>query len=135
MRSRRLKLYDFVADVVEAGQAVLGTELQLDPARAKAVMLLIARGICEKNAKSLVYIPEAINLALAERNARVWAAYQVDSPAARKFTPERAAELAAEHDLSMQMVYRILAEQRAAEMSEVQPELPGLDSGIPPSEG
>jgi hypothetical protein len=127
VRSRRLKLYDFVADVVEAGQAVLGAELQLDPARAKAVMLLIARGICEKNAKSLVYIPEAINLALAERNARVWAAYQVDSPAARKFTPERAAELAAEHDLSMQMVYRILAEQRAAEMSDVQPELPGLD--------
>ena len=126
MRSRRLKLYDFVADVVEAGQAVLGAELQLDPARAKAVMLLIARGICEKNAKSLVYIPEAINLALAERNARVWAAYQVDSPAARKFTPERAAELAAEHDLSMQMVYRILAEQRAAEMSDVQPELPGF---------
>ena len=128
MRSRKLKLYDFVADVVEAGQAVLGAELQLEPARAKAVMLLIARGICEKNAKSMVYIPEAVNMALAERNARVWAAYQVDSPAARKFTSERAAELAAEHDLSMQMVYRILAEQRAAEMSDVQPELPGLDA-------
>lgn len=126
MRSRRLKLYEFVADVVDAGQAVLGAELQLDAAQAKAVMLLIARAICEKNAKSLVYIPEAINLALIERNARVWAAYQLDSPAARKFTAERAAELAAEHDLSLQMVYRILAEQRAAEMSDVQPELPGF---------
>lgn len=130
-RNRRLKLYEFVSDVVDASVEVLGAELALEPARARELSLRIARSICERNAKSTVYVPEAINLALLERNAQIWAAYQVDGPppgCARKFTPARAIELSVQYDLSPQQVYNILAEQRALELDQVQGQLPGLET-------
>lgn len=130
-RSRRLKLFEFVSDVVDAGVAVLTTDQQLQPDQARALMLKVARAICERNAKSTVYIPESIRLANMERNASIWAAYQVDGPApnhTRKFSPQRAIELAGEFDLSPQQVYNIIREQREIELSDVQHELPGLDA-------
>jgi Mor family transcriptional regulator len=140
VRSRRLKLYDYVGDVVDAGSAVLleSAELGLDADRARALMLKIAKAICDRHAKSTVYIPEAVNLANIERNARIWAAYQTDGNQlrawhggpptyARRFSPERAQELSLEYDLSTQQIYNIIAQQRAMELDQVQPELPGLE--------
>lgn len=128
-RSRRLKLHEFVADLVGAGTGVLAAELSLDPIKARDVMLQVARAVCARNAKSLVYIPEAVSLMNLTRNALIWAAYQTDGPppsCTRKFSPARAQELAIEHDLSPQQIYNIIAEQRALELDGVQPELPGL---------
>lgn len=128
-RSRRLKLFEFIGDLVEAGEEVLVQECGLTAERARALMLEVAKAVCFRNAKSTVYIPEAANLANLDRNSRIWAEYQVDNPQApftRKFTPARAAELAQKHDLSLQQVYNILRAERVAEFSEIQGELPGV---------
>lgn len=130
-RSRRLRLYEFVADLVDLGADVLTTSGRLPAEQSRELMLEIAKAVCFKNAKSTVYIPEAINLANMERNARIWAAYQLDGQApesARKYSPSRVIELAAAHDLSPQQVYNIIAEQRTDELSLVQPQLTGLDA-------
>jgi len=132
MRSRRLKLYDFVSDVVDAGSGVLlAAELGLDAERARSIAIQMAKAICERHAKSTVYIPEAVNLANIERNARIWAAYQVDGGPptyARRFSPQRAQELSLEYDLSTQQIYNIIAAQRAMELDQLQPQLPGLEA-------
>lgn len=129
-RSRPIHLYSFVADLIEMSVEVLQRELGTDPERARALGAEIAKGVCFRNAKSTVYIPEALNLANMERDRLIWAGYQVDGPPparCRKFSPERIVELAAEFDLTPQMVYRIVARSREAELRDVQPDLPGLD--------
>ena len=125
-RSRRLKLYEYVADLVESGGQVLVDELQLEPDQARTVMLKVARAVCLKNAKSTVYIPEAANLANVERNGRIWAEYQLDNPEppyTRKFTPARSQELAVKYDLSPQQIYNILRGEHHAEVSSRQGDL------------
>lgn len=128
-RSRRLKLFEFVGDLVDAGEEVLVQELGLTGDRGRALAVAIAKAVCFRNAKSTVYIPEAANLANLERNALIWAAYQADNPEppyTRKFTPARAIELAAQHDLSPQQIYNIIRGEREAEYSSVQGDLPGV---------
>jgi Mor family transcriptional regulator len=129
-RSRRLKLYEYVDELVQAGQEVLVAEVGLSSARAREVMLEVAKAVCFRNAKSTVYIPEAANLANLARNARIWADYQVDNPVApftRKFTPQRAMELAQQHDLTPQQIYNIIRGEREAEINLRQGHLQGFD--------
>lgn len=129
-RSRKLKMYEFVGDVIDCGMRVLIEQGDIAPEKARAMMTEVAKAICFKNAKSNVYIPEARNLENMSRNAGIWQAYQNDGPPPqcnRKFSPARAEELAVQHDLSRQQVYNILAEQRRAESGIRQGELPGLE--------
>ncbi len=129
-RSRRLKLYEYVDELVQAGQEVLVAEVGLSSARAREVMLEVAKAVCFRNAKSTVYIPEAANLANLARNARIWADYQVDNPEfpfTRKFTPQRAMELAQQHDLTPQQIYNIIRGEREAEINLRQGHLQGFD--------
>lgn len=126
-RSRRLKLFEYVAELVESGEAVLTQELGLTSVRAQQVMLEVAKAVCFRNAKSTVYIPEAAGLANLERNARIWSEYQADNPEApftKKFTPARAMELAVKYDLSPQQIYNILRGERVQEINERQGSLP-----------
>ena len=125
-RSSRLKLHQFVEDLVKVGQDHLTAQCALPAEAAGAAMIAITRAFCERNAKSLVYIPEAANLAKMERNAIMWAKYQVDGTGptfARKFTPERLQEIAAEYDLTPQQLYNIFRDERAAELSLLQASL------------
>lgn len=129
-RCKRLKLQEYVADLVSAGTEVLRDDLRMPDSEARATMIRVARAVCHRNAKSTVYIPDAANLRNLERNAAIWSLYQEDSPdprGGRKFTPQRANELAAQFDLTQQMIYRILRGAREAEISERQAELPGLE--------
>lgn len=126
-RSRRLKLFEYVAELVESGQEVLTQELGLTSDRARDVMLEVAKAVCFRNAKSTVYIPEAAGLANLARNARIWAEYQTDNPEppfTKKFTPARAMEMAAKYDLTTQQIYNILRGERRHEISERQGTLP-----------
>ena len=135
-RNSRLKLFDLVKDLVEVTESALAAHLTgeraVDPALARTIALSAAQQLCFRNAKSTCYIPEAKGLENLERNVRIWMAYQVDghTPSyARKFTPERAMQLAAEYDLSPQQIYNILKTQRAAEFADIQAELPGMNPG------
>lgn len=135
-RNSRLKLFDLVKDMVEVTEAAIAAHLtgdrSVDPALVRTIALAAAQQLCFRNAKSTCYIPEAKGLENLERNARIWMAYQVDgyTPAyARKFTPERAMQLAAEYDLSPQQIYNILKAQRADEFADIQGELPGINPG------
>lgn len=145
-RSQRLKSYAFIQDLVDAGETVLmdgieltaeqqlglgaGAPLRLQASQARQLMLELARRFCHRNAKSIVYIPEAGWLDKLDRNARIWHEYQQDTATARKFTAQRLHELAAEYDLTPQQIYTIIARERRHEVSEVQAELPG----IPPAD-
>lgn len=111
-RSVRLKLYGFVSLLVETGTRVLARRTGLGADEAHTIMLDIAREFCWRNAKSTVYIPEAINLTQIDRDAGIWAAYQQPGPAARPFTFQRIDELAAEHGLTRQRIYTIISTQR-----------------------
>lgn len=126
-RSRRLKLFEYVAELVESGQEVLTQELGLPSERAHQVMLEVAKAVCFRHAKSTVYIPEAAGLANLARNAGIWSEYQQDNPEApytKKFTPARAMELAVKHDLSTQQIYNIIRGERQHEVNQRQGSLP-----------
>lgn len=128
-RNSRLNLYAFVKDMVDVGSTLLRDELGAPADRANELMLKMAQAICFRNAKSTVYIPEAKNLANMERNAMIWAQYQVDGPpptCTRKYTPPRALELAAAYDLSPQQIYNILSGQRSLEVDQRQGKLTGF---------
>jgi Mor family transcriptional regulator len=127
-RSRQdLKLHEYVAELRAVAMQVLADELGIEPQRADRVAMAIVRGVCQRNAKSVVYIPEASSLDRAVRNAVIWAEYQENGrvpPFTKAFTAARVDELAAKHDLTPQMVYAILRDQRAGEIAERQAELP-----------
>lgn len=129
-RCKRLKFHEYVADLVSAGTEVLCNDLKMQNGDARTTMINVARAVCFRNAKSTVYIPDAANLRNLERNAQIWSLYQEDNAdprGARKYTPQRALELAAQFDLTQQMIYRILRGAREAEIAERQGELPGLE--------
>lgn len=128
-RSEKLKLWQYVAELVDCGMPVLQAQAGLSPAQARAVMLEIAERMCQTHASNTVYIPAARNLADLKRNATIWAEYQRDNPEppyTKRWTPQRAWELAKQYDLSPQRVYIILKQERLDEVAEVQPELDGV---------
>ena len=128
-RSKRLRLAEFVTQLVDCGTDVIVQRMGLPREEADALALAITREFCFRNAKCNVYVPDQANLGRFERNALIWAEYQQDGPAprhAKKFTTARLHELAERYDLTPQHMYIVLAEQRALELSERQPELPGL---------
>ena len=128
-RSKRMKLPEYVVELVDVGVEVLTQDHGASPERARDLMIQIAKAVCFRNASSTVYIPEADALARLDRNARIWLDYQADNPEppyTPKFTPARAWELARQHQLSPQQVYSILRGQREQEVSERQAEIPDL---------
>ena len=146
-RSQRLQLPTFLEEAIDAGAQVLGAGLELSPEQrgqaaagvpvtwspdqAREVMMRVLAVFCDRNAKSLVYIPEGVTLATMQRNAMIWAAYQQDGPApsfTRRHTRQRIDELAAQYDLTSQQVYAIVARERRAEIADRQAELPGIDA-------
>ncbi len=128
---RRVKPKQLVADIVEAGLSVLMADLAdkgMTEELARQLMRQVAREVCVRNAKCIVYIPDSLDFALEERDREIWAAYQQPGPTgSRPFTGERIQDLAEQYGLSLQMVYRIISWAKKAEVAERQANLPGID--------
>ncbi len=128
-RSEQMTLYQYVNELVTCGAAVLTQQGGLSDEAAKGLMLEIAQRLCETHAANTVYIPAAKRLADLKRNATIWAEYQQDNPEppyTKRWTSQRAWELAKKYDLTPQRIYIILKQERLDELAEVQPELDGV---------
>lgn len=90
----------------------------------------IAQEVCWRNAKTIIYVPEALDFVLTKRDEKIWAEYQQDGPGpngAGKFTGARVEELAIEYKLTVQQIYNIIRLMRRREVAERQGVLPGLE--------
>ena len=90
----------------------------LDQQQARSVMQEIALAICWQFARTSLYIPSFVGPLLAERDAKIVAAYAQDgADGARKYTGARVAQLAEEHSLTVTQLYCILKSLRPAKMA------------------
>jgi hypothetical protein len=128
-RKSRQKLYQFVDALVETGQrALVGGSLVEDPDRAREVMREIAHSICHQYARSVLYVPADLEFALSRRDQDIWAKYSQDGPeGARKFSPQRVAQLADEYKLTTVQIYCICKLMQRREVESRQGRLPGLE--------
>lgn len=126
-RREREKVLAFVETVVSEGTALL-TKRGMAEAEAQAVAVELAKRICWRHAKSWMYVPAALDFGRDDRDAEIYAAYGTDGPdGARRFTKDRAEQLAAEHGFTVQHVYRIVRLQKHLEMVARQTPLDGFE--------
>lgn len=128
------KLYALVDDLVSIGERDLVTALGISQELARDLMRTIAHSLCMLYARSYMYVPVDMEFELSRRDKEIWRKYGEDSPTARKFTPARIAELAAEYAITTVQVYCIVRlmlgrekADRAREMAERQAVLPGIE--------
>lgn len=127
-RTGRRRPYQLVDDIVSVGSKELTEQFSIPEAIAREAMRQIAHKVCFLNKKSIIYVPEDLDFELTKRDEEIWVEYQTDGPdGARKFTPHRVDQLAAEHDLSTQQIYNIIRLMRRREVAERQGVLPGLE--------
>jgi Mor family transcriptional regulator len=127
---RRPEFVDGLTEICLAELSGLG----VDPERAAEAAVAIVQQVCSRFGKSQLYIPEHRAPELRQRDSRLYAAYQMDSQRARRYTSARVDELGAEYGLSAPYVYQIIQAQRAAERASRQPMLPGLEADPAPSD-
>lgn len=99
--------------------------------QAEELMRQIAHEVCFMNCKVTIYIPEDLDFTLTKRDIEIWADYPLDGPGpagARKFTPRRVEELAAQHKLTAQQIYNIVRLMRKREIAARQGVLPGIEA-------
>lgn len=129
----KLTAPEFVETLVTLGVREL-TAAGIDEPQARGAIEAVARALCDAYAKQLVYIPAGMALQINSRNTEMWDAYGLDGPdGTKKYTAARVAQLAGEHGMSVQAVYRILNAARQREVAERQGILPGFDPAEPPS--
>ncbi|HMN55603.1 MAG TPA: Mor transcription activator family protein [Ottowia sp.] len=128
-RKSRQKLYQFVDALVETGtRALVNDALVEDQDRAREVMREIAHSICDQYARSVLYVPADLEFRLSKRDARIWDEYGQDgADGARKFSPQRVAQLADEHKLTTVQIYCIVKLMMRREIESRQGRLPGLE--------
>lgn len=127
-RKGRRKPYKLVDDIVTVGSKELIEQLGVPVEQAREIMRHIAHEVCFMNAKSLIYVPEALDFELTKRDEEIWVQYQIDGPdGARKFSAHRVEQLAQERNLTAQQIYNILRLMRRREVADRQGVLPGID--------
>ena len=128
-RSGRRKLYQFVDALVETGTREIVSQLPFeDEERAREVMRQIAHAICHQYGRSVLYVPAELEFTLDRRDAEIWGKYGQDGPdGARKYSPQRVAQLAEEYRLTTVHVYAICRLAQRREIEGRQGRLPGLE--------
>jgi Mor family transcriptional regulator len=109
------RLAAFVDAMVRIGAAELTRTLDTEEQIAREVMRAIAHELCNAFASQYIYIPLDRGYALGMRDREIWAKYRADSAHARKYSPARVAELAAEYSLTTVQVYCIVRLMRERE--------------------
>lgn len=120
------RLSAFVEALVGIGARELTRTLDTDEELAREVMRAVAHQICNLFARQYIYVPLDLGYALGLRDREIWRKYGEDSATARKFTPARVAELAAEYRLTTVQVYcisRLMRERERAARGPVQARL------------
>jgi Mor family transcriptional regulator len=111
------KLYAFVDDLVNLGTRRMVDMLDLEEESARTLMRVVAHDICVQYARSNMYVPLDMEFELSQRDKDLWAQYGEDSATARKFTPDRVAELAEAYRITTVQCYCILRLMRTREQA------------------
>lgn len=134
-RKGRKKLIAFVDNLVSLGAMTLRDEHGLADNEARETMRSIANSICALYGRSYMYVPMDLDFKLIKRDHEIWGKYTTNSSTARRHTPERVKELAAEYDVTREHMYCILrlmrVQERAAserDFAARQGTLPGIEA-------
>ncbi len=124
-RKSRQRLYQFVDALVETGVRKLVSDIPIkDDADARSVMREIAHAICSQYARSVLYVPADLDFVLNKRDAEIWSKYGSDGEAgARKYSPQRVAQLASEYRLTTVQIYCIVRLMQRRELEARQARL------------
>ena len=126
-RKSRKKLYQFVDALVDIGSRELVGRLQVSDEAARELMRDVARGMCFRYAKTIMYIPADIEFDLSQRDEQIWQEYGEDGPdGAKKFTPARIAQIGENRHLSVAHVYCIVRAIRQRDNEARQGVFPGV---------
>lgn len=133
-RQSKAKLYQFVDALVAISVREMVTSLGsrgVTDVVAQPVARDIARGICFQYARTVMYVPVDMEFDLSLRDQQIWEQYGQDGPdGVRKFTPQRVAQVAELHKLTVAHIYCIVKLMQKREVESRQGHLPGF--GEPP---
>ena len=128
-RKSRKKLYQFVDALVDIGSRELVSRMQVTDEAARDLMRDVARGMCFRYAKTIMYVPADMEFDLSKRDDDIWQEYSQDGPeGARKFTPARIAQISEKRRITVAHVYCIIRAIRQRENDARQAILPGVDA-------
>lgn len=129
-RKSRQKLYQFVDALVETGtRRLVADGVTRNAEQARTVMREIAHAICHQYARSVLYVPADMEFALSKRDAQIWAKYGIDGDdGARKYSPQRVAQLADEYRLTTVQIYCIVKLMQRRELAARRRERAGVEA-------
>lgn len=126
-RRQREKLLAFVEAVVSEGVSILTTRGMAE-VDARQAATELAKRICWRYGKSYMYVPASLELERDERDVEIWRQYGVDGPdGARRYTRDRAEQLAEQNQLTIQQIYSIVRLQKHLELVARQVPLDGFE--------
>lgn len=122
------KPYQFVDALVEIGTKEVSEGLKVGSEQARQVMQSIARSMCFRFAKTIMYVPADMEFELSQRDSEIWTKYGQEGPdGVRPYTPQRIAQLGEEYKLSVAHLYCIVKLMAKRDLAARQGQLPGFD--------
>lgn len=107
------KLPEFVESLVATGVEALANSPPTDEVQARQVMNKIARSMCWRYARTLLYIPVFKEADLSERDEAIMRQYGEDGPdGARKYSAQRLDQIRESHGLTIAHLYAIINAQK-----------------------
>jgi len=123
-RKSNEKLYQFVDALISTGAREIKQSLGVDEDKARALMREIAHSICFQYARSYMYVPADLEFQLTKRDEEIWQEYGQDGPdGARKYSPQRIAQIADARRLTTQHLYCIVRIMQKRELASRQGQL------------
>ncbi len=107
---------EMISRLVDIGVDVI-MKLGVDQDLARTSMRKIANSLCAEYGGGVMYIPKDREYGASERDEKIW----------NEFSGDNVPELAKRYDLTEQMIYQIIREQRAMFRKRSQSALPGFE--------
>jgi hypothetical protein len=126
------KLPQFVDHVVSIGARAMQEQLGTPEEQARELMRGVAHQLCALYARTDIYVPVYAEFDLSARDKRMWEQYGQDGPTgSRKYSAERAAEVAADFKLTTHQAYNIFRLVRAREKADIEAEFAARQGALP----
>lgn len=124
-RRQREKQLAFVEAGVSEARSLL-TDAGLPEDKAAALAEEWVRRVVARFQRGYMYVPVRKTVDLPVRDAEIYRQYGLDGPnGARRFTRDRAEQLAEQHQLTIQQIYSIIRLQKHLELVDRQAPLDG----------
>lgn len=106
-RQKKRQISEFADALIDEASRIIETQLGAAKPASRQAAIDIAWAICGRFAKTLMYVPEELELELTARDRQIWSDYGQSGPNDTKpYSFDRIQQLTAQYSLGIHQIYK-----------------------------